>query len=88
MNVFDGQSTVRPRTPRNSSAASAAPAQLPVATAGRPFQAAHDVLELARDRAFRPLLGVERGLPERMQTHAVAVVEADGERIEVHERRR
>ena len=42
------------------------------------------VLEPARDRAFGPLLGVECGLPERMQAHAVAVVEADGERIEVH----
>ena len=42
MNVFDGQRTVRPRTSRNSSAASAAPGPVPVATAGRPFQALHD----------------------------------------------
>ncbi len=38
MNVFDGQSTVSPRTPAYSSAASAEPLQLEVATAGRPFQ--------------------------------------------------
>ena len=37
MNVFDGQSTVCPRTEKNSSAASAAPVQLEVATDGNPF---------------------------------------------------
>src|SRR5919204_4737186 len=40
MNVFDGQSTVRPRTSKYSSAASAAPVQDEVETALRPFQAA------------------------------------------------
>ena len=40
MNVFDGQSTVWPRTPAHSSAASAAPVQPLNATAPRPFQAA------------------------------------------------
>src|SRR4029077_14514370 len=38
MNVLDGQSTVPPRTPANSRAASAAPDQLLVATAGRTVQ--------------------------------------------------
>ncbi len=52
---------------------------------GEAVPGAPRVLELAGDRALRPLLGIERGLPEGMQTHAVAVVEADGERIEVHE---
>ena len=37
MNVFDGQSTVCPRTEKNSSTASAAPVQLEVATDGNPF---------------------------------------------------
>ena len=41
MNVFDGHSTVSPRTPANSSAAIAAPVQPEEATAGRPFQADH-----------------------------------------------
>ena len=40
MNVFDGQSTVLPRTSKNSSAARAAPVQLEVATDGKPFQPA------------------------------------------------
>src|SRR5512133_2581960 len=40
MNVFDGHSTVRPRTSKYSSAASAAPVQDDVDTALRPFQAA------------------------------------------------
>ena len=29
-------------------------------------------------------IGIQRGLPQRVQAHAVAVVEADGERVEVH----
>ena len=37
MNVFDGQRTVSPRTSANSSAASAAPDQLLMATEVRPF---------------------------------------------------
>ena len=41
MKVFDGHSTVRPRTSKNSNAARAAPVQLEVATAGSPFHAAH-----------------------------------------------
>ena len=41
MNVFDGQSTVLLRSSKNSSAASAAPVQLDVATAGSPFQPCH-----------------------------------------------
>ncbi len=43
------------------------------------------LLELTRDWPFGPLLGVEGGVPQGMQPHAVAVVEADGEGIEVHE---
>ena len=39
MNVFEGQSTVLPRSSKNSSAASADPVQLEVATDGSPFQA-------------------------------------------------
>ena len=42
MNVFDGQSTVLPRSSKYSSAARAAPVQLEVATERRPFQAVHD----------------------------------------------
>src|SRR5207253_1908986 len=38
MNVFDGQSTVSPRTPTYSSTASAVPDQFEKATAGSPFQ--------------------------------------------------
>ena len=41
MKVLDGHSTFSPRTPANSSAASAAPDQLAVATDGNPFQASH-----------------------------------------------
>ena len=40
MKVFEGHSTASPRTPQNSSAAMAAPAQLEVATLGSPFHAA------------------------------------------------
>ncbi len=40
MNVFDGQRTASPRIPANSSAASAPPVQLPVATAPTPFHSA------------------------------------------------
>src|SRR3954471_10000384 len=39
MNVFDGHSTVRPRTPANSSAARAPPVQLPNATEPSSFHA-------------------------------------------------
>ena len=38
MKVFEGQSTVSPRTPANSSAARAPPAQLDSPTLGSPFQ--------------------------------------------------
>ena len=51
MKVFEGQSTVSPRTPANSSAASAPPAQLESPTLGRPFHsrpALLEGLELAR----------------------------------------
>src|SRR3954468_22960412 len=41
MNVFDGQSTVSPRTPAHSSAASAAPVHPLKATASAPFETAH-----------------------------------------------
>src|SRR3954451_1044275 len=40
MKVFDGQSTFSPRTPAQSSAASAPPVQLAVATASQPFHCA------------------------------------------------
>ncbi len=40
MKVFEGQSTVRPRSSKNSKAARAAPVQLEVESAGRPFQPA------------------------------------------------
>ena len=78
MNVFDGQRTTRPRTSKNSSAASAAPVQLDIDTAGRPFHVSH-ALEAARQRPARPLLTVEHPVPEPVQARAVAVVEADGE---------
>jgi hypothetical protein len=42
MKVFDGQSTVLPRSSKNSSAASAAPVQLEVATDGSPFHAVQE----------------------------------------------
>ena len=83
MNVFDGQRTVRPRSSKNSSAASAAPVQLEVATAGRPFQAAQAASNAARQRAARPLLAVEDLVPERVQARAVALVEPDGEGVDV-----
>ena len=86
MNVFDGQSTVCPRTSKNSSAASAAPVQLDVATAGKSVPARPGLLERARERPVRPLLGVERRVPERVQPPAVAVVEPDGELCDVHRR--
>ena len=49
MNVFDGQSTVSPRTPANSSAASAAPDHEPNAIASSPFHAA----QVASKRRFQ-----------------------------------
>ena len=42
MKVFDGHSTVSPRTPANSSAANAAPVQPEKATEPSPFQADQD----------------------------------------------
>ena len=42
MKVLEGHSTVPPRTPANSSAVSAAPDQLLMATDGSPFQRSQD----------------------------------------------
>ena len=81
MKVFDGHSTVSPRTPAHSSAASAAPVQ-PLATASAPFQAAH-APRSARQLALGPALGVDHVVPERVQTRAVAMVEADREAREL-----
>ena len=51
MKVFEGQSTVSPRTPANSSAASAPPAQLDIPTLGRPF---HSAQRCSKASSFAP----------------------------------
>ena len=51
MKVFEGQSTVSPRTPANSSAASAPPAQLESPTLGRPF---HSAQRCSKASSFAP----------------------------------
>ena len=84
MKVFEGQRTVLPRSSKNSSAASAEPVQLEVATAGSPFQAPQALLECLHERPVRPDAVVEDPVPERVQPLAVAVVEADGELVEFH----
>ena len=85
MKVFDGQRTVFPRSSKNSSAASADPVQLEVATAGSPFHAVPRLLERLVERAVRPELVVEDPVPEGVEPLAVAVIEADGELVEFHE---
>ena len=82
MNVLEGHSTVAPRTSANSSAASAAPDQLAIATAGSPFHALPGRLERLHDRSLRPALRREDLVPERVQAGAIALVEADCERAE------
>ena len=82
MNVFDGQSTVSPRTPAHSSAASAAPVQPLKATAPSPFQAAHSS---SNSRVSSPSdqRCVEDPIPQFVQARAVAMVEADREAREI-----
>ena len=82
MNVFDGQSTVCPRTleelergERGSRPARGRDRRQPVP--GRPR-----VLERLDERPVRPALRVEDAVPERVQPLAVAVVEADREGAE------
>ena len=79
MKVFEGQSTVSPRTPANSSAASAPPAQLERPRLGEPVPLGPAALEGLELLALRPLLGVEDLGPEIEETTAVAVVEPDRE---------
>src|SRR5205807_4170447 len=43
------------------------------------------ILEGLRERALRPDLSVERFVPERVQTRAVAVVKPYGKGVDVHE---
>ena len=64
MKVLEGQSTVSPRTPANSSAASAPPAQLERPSARQPVPLGPAPLERLELRALRPLLGVEHLGPE------------------------
>ena len=82
MKVFDGQSTVSPRTPAHSSAARAAPVQPLNATASRPF---HRPRPLRTRRSGRPrsTVGVEDPIPQLVQPLPVAMVEADREAGEV-----
>ena len=86
MNVFDGQSTVSPRTPANSSAASAAPVQPENATAASPFQAAQAASKRSVSGPSDPALGGDHLVPQRVQPRAVALVEADREALEVGRR--
>ena len=79
MNVFDGHSTVSPRTPAHSSAASAAPVQPLNATASRPFQPAQAPSNSFVSSPSDHWFAVEDPLPEGVQARAVALVEADGE---------
>jgi hypothetical protein len=70
MKVFDGQSTVSPVTPANSSAASAPPAQLERPTLGS---------EGFQLLALGPLLGIEHLGPELEEAGTIAMIEADRE---------
>ena len=82
MKVFDGQRTTSPRTSANASAASAAPAQPAKATAGQAVARRPGRLERRREAALGPPLGVDDLVPERVQTRAVTVIEADCEPID------
>ena len=79
MKVLDGQSTTSPLTSANASAASAAPDQLPNATAGRPFDAAHAASNSSVMLSLRPALGRDRPIPQLVQPRQVAPIEADRE---------
>ena len=79
MNVFDGHSTVSPRTPANASAASAAPDQLLVATAGSPFQPSQADSNASTSEPCDQRCDVEDLVPEPVQTRAIALIEADRE---------
>ncbi len=59
MKVLEGQSTVSPLTPANSSAARAPPAQLESPRLGSPFHSRPALLEGLQLGALRPLLGIE-----------------------------
>ena len=83
MKVFDGHSTASPRTPANSSAASAPPAQRAGRDGARAVPGGPGVLEAPRHRALGPVLGVDHLVPERMQTRAIATIEADGKAREL-----
>ena len=83
MNVFDGQSTVSPRTPANSSAASAAPVQLARRDRRQPVPAVPGRLERLDQRALRPALRRRGLIPELVQTRAIALIEADREGAEL-----
>ena len=79
MKVLEGQRTVSPRTPANSSAASAPPAQLDMPTLSSPFHSRPAPLECLQLGALGPLLGVEHLGPEIEEPAAIAVVEPDRE---------
>ena len=79
MNVFDGHSTVSPRTPANSSAASAAPVQPENATAPRPFQADQAASKRSVSGPSDQRWDVDHLVPQLVQARAVALVEADRE---------
>ena len=79
MKVLDGQSTVSPRTPANSSAASAPPAQLERPRLGSPFHSRPALLEGLELRALRPLLGIEHLGPQLEEPGTVTVIEPDRE---------
>ncbi len=83
MKVFDGQSTVSPRTPAHSSAASAAPVQPLKATAPTPFQRSPALLELAGQLTLATTVVVEDAIPQLVQPRTVAMVEADRETGEI-----
>ena len=69
MNVFDGQSTVSPRTPANASAAIAAPDQLLDRDCRQPVPALPGGLECLHERTLRPALRIRCLIPNRADAH-------------------
>ena len=82
MNVFDGHSTVSPRTPANSSAASARARPARERHRAEPVPGAPGGLEARGQRALGPALRVDDAVPQRVHARAVALVEADRELLE------